>query len=643
MKRWKLQVFIGIIILFLTLFIFSFGFLQGQTQLILTSTSPGDKLSFTSTHLPSETKISFVELASSTEIPTLAILLPKPNSEELHSTQEGEPQAEYVADQVLVKFEESISTEQLDKYLITINGSIISQIPELGVSVLSVPIGQAGKVNNEINSCSCAVFAELNYIVSATDFIPNDPDWLNQYDLVAINAPQGWTLTTGANSVTIAILDTGVDLSHPDLFTKILPGYDFVNNDAFAQDDHGHGTHVAGIAAALINNGIGIAGVDGGASILPVKVLDAYGNGSYSNVAAGIIWATNNGAQVINLSLGGAKPSFVLEDAINYAHERNVILVGASGNSGVGTVLYPAAYPFVIAVAASNSTNKWASFSNYGPEVDVTAPGVMIYSAYPGGGYGYRSGTSMAAPHVSGLAAILMGIPGIDPVLVQSIIESSSLDLGDNGWDEYYGYGLIQMDAAIQLAWPKSTPTLSPTFTPTITPNVLQLPDSGFIPNHNTILPVQPADKTYADMGDLWLEIPRLEVNLPIIGVPQTESGWDVSWLGDQAGWLNGTAFPTHAGNSVLTAHVYNNRGKPGPFVNLSKLQWGDQIIIHAYGQEYVYEVQESELVAPQNVSSVISHEEYPWLTLITCGDYDINSNSYRYRVVVRAVQMTIK
>jgi LPXTG-site transpeptidase (sortase) family protein len=172
---------------------------------------------------------------------------------------------------------------------------------------------------------------------------------------------------------------------------------------------------------------------------------------------------------------------------------------------------------------------------------------------------------------------------------------------------------------------------------------VLVLPATGFTPNRTTILPAQPAVKAYADLGDMWLEIPRLEVELPIVGVPQVGNGWDVSWLGDQAGWLNGTAFPTNAGNSALSAHVYDAYGRPGPFVHLNTMLWGDQIIVHAFGQEYVYAVRESELVAPGAVSSVIRHEENPWLTLITCQDYDEVSDSYRTRVVVRAVQVAIK
>jgi len=146
----------------------------------------------------------------------------------------------------------------------------------------------------------------------------------------------------------------------------------------------------------------------------------------------------------------------------------------------------------------------------------------------------------------------------------------------------------------------------------------------------------------YTTLGDLWLEIPSLMVQIPIVGVPQVNGEWDVSWLGNQAGWLNGTAFPTWAGNSVLTGHVVDANGNAGPFTGLNGLHWGDQIIVHAWGAQYVYEVRQVTQVDPGAISSVITHEELPWVTLITCRGYDAASNSYKYRVVVRAVLVKI-
>lgn len=373
----------------------------------------------------------------------------------------------FIPDEIVVKFSSDASGKTVRRIMDTAGLEVVGEINGIGATILRIFGGDISQTLDELIQNENVIYAEPNYVAEITDVTPNDPGWVNQYNLAAIRAPQGWMLDTGAVWVTIAILDTGVDLSHPDLFVKLLPGYDFVNNDNSPQDDHGHGTHTAAIAAASSNNAVGISGVNWGANILPVKVLNASGNGTYANVSAGIIWATDHGAQVINLSLGGAAASFVLNDAVNYAYQNGVILVASTGNAGIPTVLYPAAYDPVIAVGATDGTNSWAGFSNYGPEVDVVAPGVNIYSAFPGGGYGYRSGTSMSAPHVSGLAALLWGIPGNGPANIRTLIESTSLDLGDPGWDPYFGNGLIQMDLAILNALPP--PTFTPTFTPTST------------------------------------------------------------------------------------------------------------------------------------------------------------------------------
>ncbi len=167
------------------------------------------------------------------------------------------------------------------------------------------------------------------------------------------------------------------------------------------------------------------------------------------------------------------------------------------------------------------------------------------------------------------------------------------------------------------------------------------LPATGFAPGRLTRLPAQSV--SYAELGDLWLEIPRLNVKMPIVGVPQANGLWDVSWLGSQAGWLNGTAYPTLSGNSVLTGHVYDAFGKPGPFVHLNWLWYGDKVIVHASGAQYVYEVRQVTQVAPNKVASAITHEDLPWVTLITCRGYDEDSDSYKYRVVVKTVLVEVK
>ena len=333
-----------------------------------------------------------------------------------------------------------------------------SQLARLGVFMVDVPDGNLDEKLVELRNVSGVGFVEPDYPVQAVDTIPNDPSFPGQYGLTSIRAPQGWDLSTGSPAVTIAILDSGVDLGHLELGGKVVQGYDFVNNDNVPQDDYGHGTHVAGIAAALGNNGAGIAGVSWGARILPLKVLNSTGGGSFSNVAAALVWATDHGVQVANMSLGGTSFSQTMQDAVNYAAANGVLMVGASGNAGSNFVLYPARFPQVIAVSATDIGNQYASFSNYGTEIDVAAPGVSIFSLWPGG-YSTQSGTSMAAPFVSGLAAVLFGY-GNNAASVRNQIETSALDISPPGPDIYTGMGLIQMDAAIQLAIP---PTPQPT------------------------------------------------------------------------------------------------------------------------------------------------------------------------------------
>lgn len=393
---------------------------------------------------------------------------------------------DYVEDEILVRFAPQTGDAQASTQACFVNAQaqITAELGAIGAVVLKLNQISVSEAIALAENCPNILLAEPNYHLYAVDTFPNDSYWGNQYGLSAIHAPQGWDITTGSAAVVIAIIDTGVDLTHPDLAGKIVAGYDFVNNDAVPQDDNGHGTHVAGIAAAESNNGVGVAGVSWGAQIMPVKVLGASAGGSFSNAASGIIWATDRGAQIINLSLGSTAHSTVFQNAIDYAYNHGVTVIAASGNSGNNFVLYPARYPNVIAVGATDATNTLAGFSNYGPEIDIVAPGDHIYSTWLGNNYTYLDGTSMSAPYVAGLAAILRGIPGSgSPANLAWAMKSTALDLGIPGRDNFYGDGLIQMDAAIALLWvsPTSTPTQTSTPLPSSTPRPPR-PTSGYTP-----------------------------------------------------------------------------------------------------------------------------------------------------------------
>lgn len=273
-----------------------------------------------------------------------------------------------------------------------------------------------------------------------------------QWNLSQIFAEIGWEITSGIEDVTIAILDSGVDPEHEDLKDRISYGFNaFENNDEF-HDENGHGTHVAGIIAATTNNFTGIAGVSWFNPILPVKVLNEEAEGTALEVANGIRWATDHGAKVINMSLGDSFNSRIIHDAIRYAYKNDVTLIAAAGNDNVNTPMYPAAYEEVIAVSAVDEHRHKAIFSNYGEHIDVAAPGEHIPSTYLDNSYVMMSGTSMAAPHVAGLAGLIRSIkPELRNDEVADIIRASANDIGPKGVDPYYGHGEIDVVRALQM------------------------------------------------------------------------------------------------------------------------------------------------------------------------------------------------
>ncbi|MCP4543982.1 MAG: tandem-95 repeat protein [Chloroflexi bacterium] len=279
---------------------------------------------------------------------------------------------------------------------------------------------------------------------------PNDPDYDYQWAWETIKAPAAWGYSRGEN-VLIAIVDTGTDLDHSDLADKVRTDidYDFVNDDDEADDDHGHGTHVSGIAAAATNNGIGVAGMGWGAMVLPLKIISQDNDGDTVDLVTAIYYASDNGADVINMSVGGTTdpccncPASV-QAAVDYAYEKGVILVAAAGNSGSSAEMFPANCEHVLGVAATNRNDSRASMSNYGNHVSVAAPGLGIYSTGRNDLYYSDSGTSTATPYVAGMAALLIArYPSYTPNEIASAILDNADDLGPTGWDPYYGCGRI--------------------------------------------------------------------------------------------------------------------------------------------------------------------------------------------------------
>ncbi|MBB6023089.1 thermitase [Paenibacillus sp. JGP012] len=289
--------------------------------------------------------------------------------------------------------------------------------------------------------------AHPNYLVEAS-FIPNDPFFPYQYNLNKINAPAAWDITQSSSSIKIAIIDTGVQLNHPELASKLLPGYDYVDYDNIPEDGNGHGTHVAGIAASITNNGVGIAGTAPLASIVPIRVLDNNGQGTIGNVGNGLVFAANNGVQVVNLSLGGPAGDAFLQAAVQYAWDRGAVIIAAAGNDNTSYPIVPASYPNVIAVASTNSYDLKSNFSNYGSWVDMAAPGDAILSTYLGNSYAYLSGTSMAAPQVAGAAALLAA-RGKNNAQIRDALCFASDPISGSGI--YWTYGRLNAYQSLQV------------------------------------------------------------------------------------------------------------------------------------------------------------------------------------------------
>ncbi|HEY3365894.1 MAG TPA: S8 family serine peptidase [Symbiobacteriaceae bacterium] len=358
-----------------------------------------------------------------------------------------------VSGEFVVKFLPGLARAERAAIAQAQGGRMIDRVEALDADLLEFP---GLKANNNAAAVEAAlnglkrnpnvVYVEPNYIYQAT-FTPNDPGYSQQWGWGKIQAPAAWDVTMGSASVVIAGVDTGVQLNHPDLAAKIVAGYDYVSGDTVPDDGNGHGTHTAGTFAAITNNSTGGAGMCPNCSIMPVRVLDNTGSGTLTNVANGITWAADHGAKVINLSLGGSG-STTLQNAVDYAWNLGVFLACAAGNDGTSSTAnaYPGAYTNCFAVASTNSSDAKSSFSNYGTWVEAAAPGESIYSTWTGSGYNTISGTSMATPHVAGLAGLLSS-QGLTNAQIRDRICTTADQISGTG--TYWTCGRINAYAAV--------------------------------------------------------------------------------------------------------------------------------------------------------------------------------------------------
>jgi thermitase len=341
-------------------------------------------------------------------------------------------------------------TELVERYEGNVVGQVLSHGIEEAVTV-DLPLASVASFVEEIRVARIAECIEPNFKFEV-QFIPNDPYFLEQWGLAKIEAPRAWDLGQGNASVLVAVVDSGIDWNHPDLAPNYVPlGYDWVYNDANPMDDNGHGTHVAGIIAAALNNELGVAGV-AQVSIMAEKGLDMRGEGYVDDLANAIHHAAEQGANIISMSWGDYEDSWLLHRALIDAYRAGVLLVAAAGNDATNERMYPAAYDEVIAVSATDQNDYPAWFTNYGDWVELSAPGVNILSTLWNDRYGVKSGTSMAAPYVSGVAALVWSLyPEKTRDELRIWLRGKSDDLGEPGFDYLYGYGRIDAKKAVSI------------------------------------------------------------------------------------------------------------------------------------------------------------------------------------------------
>ena len=403
-----------------------------------------------------------------------------------------------VPDELLVGFHGGVDAGAAEAIYRSHGAAKLEQVRGLNVHRIRVAPSTLGAVAATLARRPEVKFVEPNKRVPPS-LTANDPYFPYEWHLSMIGAPSAWDITQGNASVVIAILDSGIDPTHPDLAAKLLPGYNLVSGNTSTGDWNGHGTVVAGAAAAIGNNGVGVTGVAGQNKVLPVVIADSTGYALFSTIASGITWAADHGAKVANLSYA-ATGSSAVTSAAQYALSKGMIVILAAGNCGCFDST--AASPYILAVSATDSGDNLASWSSQGNFVGISAPGAGIYSTTSGGGYGAYSGTSVASPVVAGVAALMISAnPSLSPSNVATLLQANADDLGAAGWDPAYGYGRVNAYRAVAAATASAPPpdTMPPTAT-------ITSPASGSTLAGTVTAAVSASDDTSVARVDLYVD-----------------------------------------------------------------------------------------------------------------------------------------
>jgi hypothetical protein len=407
--------------------------------------------------------------------------------------------AAFVPDELLVGFHAGLSEMDEEAVYHGLGAVKLEKLRQLPIHRIRVPAGALDAVEQALSRHPAVKFVERNQALPL-QATADDPYFDDQYHLARIYAPQAWDTTVGGPEVVIAVLDSGLDASHPDLAGKLVAGYNFYGNNTDTADVFGHGTKVAGAAAAAGNNGMGVTGVSWQARIMPIRVSDSTGYAYYSTIASGLTWAVDHGARVMNISIGGVAASSSITSAAQYVLNRGGVVVASAGNCGCLDGTPDNAY--VISVSATDSADNLTSWSSRGSYVDMAAPGAGILTTLPGGGYGAVSGTSFSSPVTAGVVALVMSAnPELGPTEIETLLQLNADDLGAAGWDQSFGHGRVNAYRAVAAA--VASAPLPDTTAPSAT---ITSPSSGSSVSGTVTVAVNASDNTGVGRVDLYVD-----------------------------------------------------------------------------------------------------------------------------------------
>ena len=460
---------------------------------------------------------------------------------------------DFVRGRVLVKFYDGATSTQKSQALQSVNARSSRPIGS-GISLVELPsISVESSVVAALSRNPKVQFAELDHVVQA-ESEPNDPWFVQEWYLGRIAAPEAWAYSVGSASVVIAVLDSGIDTTHPDLATKIVPGWSTFDNTSNVTDMHGHGTRVSGVASSVTNNGLGVASLAWNCRLMPIRVSGSNGDATSSTIVAGLDWAGSHGARVANISYAVTDISAVRTAAQNFVN-RGGVVVASAGNSGLNSSAQD--NPYIITVSATDWYDNLYSWSNRGSNVDVAAPG-DVYTTARGGGYSGGSGTSFSSPIVASLAALLFSVdPSRTPSQVMAVIEATCDDLGSPGWDNTFASGRVNARRAVEAvfgggAGDSEAPSIS-----------LTSPANGATVSGSVTISANAADNVGVSSVSFWVDGVQ-------IGLDST-APYAIAW--NTSGYSNGThtiaakAFDA-AGNSTsasIAVEVANSAGDTNP------------------------------------------------------------------------------